>query len=89
MLDIKIYAGKKSIIREWNQYIFCDDYDDTDSAYNDLAKIELKNPETDLIEFQYLKDDDVKSLLEDAKKHDFISDYSIKIDNEEINLDDY
>lgn len=34
----------------------------------------------DLNDFQNLKDDNVKTMLEDAKKQGFISDYEIKGD---------
>lgn len=69
---IKIYTGNKakSVFENGICYshIWCDGNDDVDTVYDAFE---------DLIDFQYLKDDDVTSLLEDAEKHGFISDYVI------------
>ncbi|MGL1608666.1 hypothetical protein ACSTIN_22995, partial [Vibrio parahaemolyticus] len=55
------------------------------TVYDALAEnIRLSDPDKDLITFQYLKDDDVKTLLEDAKKHGFISHYEIVFSDYEI-----
>ena len=80
MMNIRIYAGKKaSFVNGINYYDFCcEDNDDIDAVYDILAEnIKLNNPDNDLIDFENLKDDDVKIMLQDAKKQGFISDYEI------------
>lgn len=79
---VKIYDGEKvSFVygTGYRCYITCKDGDDIDTVYSGLAEsIELKNPDRDEIDFEDLKDDDVKTFLEDAKKQGFISDYEIE-----------
>lgn len=83
-MNIKIYAGDKAHLINSNYYGYkfscfsCKDNNDTDTVYEILAvSLELKNPDKDLIDFQNLKDDDVKTLLDDAEKHGFISYYEM------------
>lgn len=81
MMNIRIYAGNKaSFVSGINYYDFrCEDNDSIDAVYDILAEnIKLNNPSKDLINFQYLKDDDVKTMLQDAKNQGFISDYEIE-----------
>lgn len=79
---VTIYAGEKvSFVDgiDYRCYITCKDGGDIDTVYSGLAEsIELKNPDRDEIDFEDLKDDDVKTFLEDAKKQGFISDYEIE-----------
>lgn len=82
MIHIKIYAGDKArfvVENGINYYYFCCiDKDDVYTVYDALAEnIRLKNSEKDLINFKYLKVDNVNTLLQDAKKYGFISDYEI------------
>ena len=79
MLVIKIYAGEKATILEGNNYIVCDD-EDTDGVFQGLCEnLKLTNPtDEDIVNFQYLKDTNVRELLEDARKQGFISDYEIE-----------
>lgn len=83
-MDIKIYAGDKAHLINSNYYGYrfscfsCKDNNDTDRVFGTLAvSLDLKNPDKDLIDFQNLKDDDVKTLLDDAEEHGFISYYEI------------
>lgn len=82
-MEYRIYAGNKAtLVNGINYYDFECGPDNIDAAYDILAEsIILDNQDEnsqDLIDFQNLKDDDVKTMLEDAKKQGFISDYEIK-----------
>ena len=88
-MNVKIYVGAKakSAFEDGICYYYfsCKDNDDVDTVYDALAEnIRLSDPDKDLITFQYLKDDDAKTLLEDAKKHGFISYYEIVVSDYEI-----
>lgn len=61
---------------EFDGQIFLVGLDDTDGLYEELAE-NLEVDEKDLIEFQDLADDDVQTLLDDAKKHGFIRNYEL------------
>ena len=79
-MEYRIYAGKKvNLANGINHFDFECDQDDIDTAYDALAEnIVLEDPtEDDLINFEDLADDDVKTMLQDAKKQGFISDYEI------------
>ena len=81
-MNIKVYVGAKAepVFEDGVCYYYfsCKDNNDIDTVYDTLdEKIRLNDPDKDLTTFQYLKDDDVTSLLEDAEKHGFISDYVI------------
>ena len=81
-MNIKVYVeAKAELVFEDGicyYYFSCKDNNDIDTVYDTLdEKIRLNDPDKDLTTFQYLKDDDVTSLLEDAEKHGFISDYVI------------
>lgn len=81
MINCRVYEGQKaSFYNGTTHYDFCyKDNDDTDTVYEILAEgLKLTDPDKDLINFQYLKDDDVKTMLQDAKKQGFISDYEIE-----------
>lgn len=80
MIYIRIYTGNKAIFQNSFYYyeFYCRDNDDIDAVYDILAEnIKLNNPNKDLIDFENLKDDSVKIMLQDAKKRGFISDYEI------------
>ena len=72
-------AYSNSINYDYADYNGNTDINDVGAFYNVLARtLELKSPALDLDEFEKLKDDDdVRSLLEDATKQDFISTYEI------------
>lgn len=73
MLIIKVYENV-------NFYNFtCIDNGDVDYAYGVLAEyLKRKYHKKDFIALRYLKeDDDVETLLEDAKQHGFISGYDV------------
>lgn len=78
-MEYRIYAGNKASLENGiNYYDFECEPDDIDAAYDILAEnIILKNDD-DLIDFQNLADDDVKTMLKDAEKQGFISDYEIR-----------
>ena len=87
-MEVTVYAGPKTelIDGEYSTSFDCDK-GDIDTAYDALAEnlciLSAKNLESDednsdIIDFQNLKDDSVEVLLEDAEKHGFISDYEIK-----------
>lgn len=80
MLVIKIYAGEKTTILDGNKYIVIFDDEDTDTAYQGLCEnLKLTNPtDEDVVNFQNLKDTNVRTLLKDARKQGFISDYEIE-----------
>ena len=88
MIDIRVYAGNKATFRfeDYCDCNYCDCYDfycmddkDVETAYSALAEsINLRNPERDCTDFQNLRDDSVKTLLEDAERQEFISDYEIE-----------
>lgn len=83
-MNIKVYIGAntKSVFENGICYYYfsCKDNDDVNTIYDDLAEnIKLKDPDTDFINLHYLKDDNVKSLLQDAKKQGFILDYEIVV----------
>lgn len=82
-MKYRIYEGKKASFENGVYYFdFECDPDDIDAAYDILAEsIILKDQgedSPDLNDFQNLKDDDVETMLKDAKKQGFISDYEIK-----------
>ncbi|RVU70413.1 MULTISPECIES: hypothetical protein [Lactobacillus] len=80
MLDVRIYEGKKaSFVDGIYYYDFEVDNDDIDTAYDILAENVKLNDDKDLIDFQNLEDDDVMTMLKDAKKQGFISDYDVKV----------
>lgn len=78
-MEYRIYAGNKASFENGiNYYDFECEPDDIDAAYDILAEnIILKNDD-DLVDFQNLADDDVKTMLKDAEKQGFISDYEIR-----------
>ena len=87
MMNIRVYAGNKAIFQNGFYYyeFYCRDNDDIDTVYEILAdyeilaeNIKLNNPDKDLIDFEILKDDSVKTMLQDAKKQGFILDYEIE-----------
>ena len=81
MIETRVYEGQKtSFVSGITHYDFCyKDNNDIDTVYDILAEsIKLNNPTKDLIDFQNLKDDDVKTMLQDAKRQGFISDYEIE-----------
>lgn len=61
---------------EFDGKIFLINLDDTNGLYEELAE-NLEVAENNLIEFQDLADDDVQTLLDDAKKHGFIKNYEL------------
>lgn len=76
----RIFEGKKAKLKNGSSYYsFECDPDDIDKAYKLLAENVILNNQDpnskDLISFQYLADDDVETMLKDAKKQGFISDY--------------
>lgn len=82
MMTITIDAGDKANFVNDIDYRYsfsCVDNYDADRAFGALAEhLRLNDPDKDLIDFQYLKADDVKSLLENAKRQGFISAYEIE-----------
>lgn len=82
-MEYRIYEGKKASFENGVYYFdFECDSDDIDAAYDILAESIILNDQDensqDLNDFQNLKDDDVETMLKDAKKQGFISDYEIK-----------
>lgn len=82
-MEYRIYEGKKASFENGVYYFdFECDPDDIDAAYDILAESIILNDQDennqDLNDFQNLKDDDVETMLKDAKKQGFISDYEIK-----------
>lgn len=77
---ITIYAGEKTYFKDKIYYYkFTCENNNTDKAAFALSlHLRLKDPdnEPDIIGF-YPKDNNVKALLEDAKKRGIISDYEI------------
>lgn len=81
MIYIRIYAGNKARFQNGFYYyeFRCRDNDDIDIVHEVLAEnVKLNNPDKDLIDLKKLKDDDVKTMLQDAKKQRFILDYEIE-----------
>lgn len=80
MIYIRIYTGNKARFQNGFYYyeFYCGDNDDIDIVHEILAEnVKLNNPDKDLIDFWNLKDDNVKTMLQDAKKQGFILDYEI------------
>lgn len=92
-MEITIYAGEKTKLSDefagQNSATFQCEMDDIDKAYDALAEDLIlvgvpadypdmtKEQEQELNDFQDLQDDNVKVMLEDAKKQGFISNYEI------------
>lgn len=93
-MEYTIYPGDKTHLSEdWNgqeSAVFECKPDNIDTAYDalceDLVFNDMPADEHDMtpqqkqmiIDFQNLKDDDVKIMLDDAKRQGFISDFEIK-----------
>ncbi len=93
-MEITIYAGEKTRLNDEfagrNSATFQCEMNEIDKAYDALAEDLVltgfpvddidwtKEQEQELNDFQDLRDDNVKVMLEDAKKQGFISDYDIK-----------
>ena len=57
----------------------CKNYNDTKPVYNVLADfLKMELPVMDLIALHYLNGKNIKTLLQDAKKYEIISDYKIE-----------
>ena len=83
MKEYTIYAGEKlnGFIDGQASVSFDCEPDNIDVAYTAIAEnVILKNPNKDLIDFQYCADDSVKGMLEDLKRMGFLSDF----DEEEV-----
>ena len=81
MKKYTIYAGKKlsGLVDNQASVNFECDPSDIDTAYDAIAEnVVLKDQSEDsqdLIDFENCKDDDVKTMLEDLKRMQFLSDY--------------
>lgn len=75
MMELKIELGKEFV----NNLLFVEaESNDADKVYQAMAEEENTISDDDrLIEFEDLEDDDVKTLLNDAKKKGFIEDFEI------------